>query len=158
MGVVYGIKIREFDDPYIAAVEESVIAVNAAAVPGSFLVDLIPALKYVPNWFPGAGFKKKAAYWAELNRKVVELPFNHAAEHMASTSYFSPPYFRFSRVINTTIERNRHTVKYCCNTYCCSSQRGSETIDERNSVCSGCNRCCLFGYAWNTFAFSMTKH
>lgn len=86
MTVVYGIKISGFDDPYIANIEESVRGGNEAAIPGSFLVDLIPALKYVPSWFPGAGFKKKAAHWAQVNRDVVELPFNHVAQKMASTS------------------------------------------------------------------------
>ena len=55
-----------------------------AAVPGSFLIDFIPALKYVPSWFPGGGFKKAAAYWREVNRKVLELPFNHVHRQIVS--------------------------------------------------------------------------
>lgn len=84
MSIAYGIKIKGFDDPYIVNVEESIKGFNIAGVPGSFLVDLIPALKYVPSWFPGAGFKKKAAYWAQVNRNVAQRPFNHVAQQMVS--------------------------------------------------------------------------
>lgn len=82
MSIGYGIKVKGFDDPYIANVEESIKGFNMAGIPGSFLVDLIPALKYVPNWFPGAGFKKKAAHWAQVNHNVAEIPFNHVAQQM----------------------------------------------------------------------------
>ena len=30
-------------------------------VAGAFLVDIIPILKYVPEWFPGAKFQSQAA-------------------------------------------------------------------------------------------------
>lgn len=84
MKIAYGIKISGFDDPYVANIQESVIGFNLAGIPGSYLVDLIPALKHVPSWFPGGGFKKTAAYLREVNRKVVELPFNHVAQQMVS--------------------------------------------------------------------------
>ncbi|KAF5325396.1 hypothetical protein D9619_009676 [Psilocybe cf. subviscida] len=82
LNISYGIKISGFDDPYVLNVEESIEALNATSIPGSFLVDLIPALQYVPSWLPGAEFKKKARHWTEVNRKVVELPFNHVAQQM----------------------------------------------------------------------------
>lgn len=85
LNIAYGIKISGFDDPYVATIQESVEGLNIAGIPGSFLVDLIPALKYVPSWFPGAEFKKKAAYFAQVNQKVIELPFNHVAQQMVST-------------------------------------------------------------------------
>lgn len=93
MNITYGIKIQGFDDPWILNIEESMHGLNVAGTPGSFLVDQIPALKYVPSWLPGAGFKKKAAYWAEVNRKVAELPFEHVAEQMVCfRCVFAPVY------------------------------------------------------------------
>ncbi|KAF5327469.1 hypothetical protein D9619_004649 [Psilocybe cf. subviscida] len=82
MNVAYGIQITGPDDPYIVNAEESMKGIAIAAVPGSFLVDFIPALKYLPSWFPGGGFKKAAAYWAEVNRKVLQLPFNRVRHEM----------------------------------------------------------------------------
>lgn len=87
MSIAYGIKIRRFDDPYIINIQEAVQAFSTAATPGAFLVDLIPALKYIPSWFPGAGFKRKAAHWAKVKQKVVELPFNHVAQQMVRTNW-----------------------------------------------------------------------
>lgn len=82
IGIVYGIKISGVDDPYIINIEESTNGFNLAGTPGSFLVDLIPALKYVPSWFPGTGFKRLAAHYIEANRKMIELPFNHVAQQI----------------------------------------------------------------------------
>ena len=36
-------------------------SISELLIPGAFLVDIIPILKYVPEWFPGARFQRKAA-------------------------------------------------------------------------------------------------
>ena len=36
------------------------------------------AVKYVPEWVPGATFKKKARYWRELMPRFVDAPFDTA--------------------------------------------------------------------------------
>ena len=33
-------------------------------------------MKYVPSWFPGAGFQKKAQEWAHLANEMPNKPFN----------------------------------------------------------------------------------
>lgn len=88
MTISYGIKISGIDDPYIANIQEANHGLSIAATPGAFLVDLIPAMKHIPTWFPGAGFKSKAAYWAKVKQKVVELPFNHVAQQVVSPLCF----------------------------------------------------------------------
>lgn len=35
--------------------------IENAVVPGKYLVELFPALQYLPGWFPGTGFKKDAS-------------------------------------------------------------------------------------------------
>ncbi|KAJ6618922.1 cytochrome P450 [Mycena sp. CBHHK59/15] len=67
MDIAYGIKVLPSDDSYIQMAEKAAHDVSNASIPGAFLVDTFPALKYVPSWFPGAGFKCKAKEW----RKVV---------------------------------------------------------------------------------------
>ena len=59
--MTYGIKIRPYNDPYIKMAEEAMVAIAELLIPGAFLVDIIPILKYVPEWFPGAKFQSKAA-------------------------------------------------------------------------------------------------
>ncbi|KXN81861.1 O-methylsterigmatocystin oxidoreductase [Leucoagaricus sp. SymC.cos] len=83
MSVVYGLPIKQKDDVYIQLAEVGINALQAASVPGASLVDLIPWLKYVPEWMPGAGFKRKAREWDVLARRMVDLPFADAQKRTA---------------------------------------------------------------------------
>lgn len=81
MRVAYGIVVKPYvNSVYVTAAETAVTTLSLAAIPGTFLVDLIPALKYVPQWFPGASFKKKAAQWRNELNDFIDLPFNHVKE------------------------------------------------------------------------------
>ena len=88
MNIGYGISVQESDDPYISIAEEALNGLAEAAVPGTFWVDLIPILKYVPSWFPGAGFKKKAARWKEANNAMAEKPFLHVKEQWVRGHFY----------------------------------------------------------------------
>jgi hypothetical protein len=77
MKIGYGITVQDFDDPYISIAEEAVSGFIEAGIPGAFLVDFLPILKYVPRWFPGAGFQKKAARWREAFNTMADKPFCH---------------------------------------------------------------------------------
>jgi hypothetical protein len=59
--MTYGINIRPYDDPLIAIAEEAIEALSDLAIAGPLPVDIIPILKYIPAWFPGAEFQKKGA-------------------------------------------------------------------------------------------------
>ena len=59
--MIYSIKVRPYNDPYIEIVEEAARDLAELLNPGAYLVDIIPILKYVPEWFPGAKFQTKAA-------------------------------------------------------------------------------------------------
>ncbi|OCH93697.1 cytochrome P450 [Obba rivulosa] len=63
LSVVYGIEAAEGEDEHIATAERALHGVEEAFNPGSFWVDFLPFLKYVPAWMPGAVFQKKAAEW-----------------------------------------------------------------------------------------------
>ncbi|KAJ7142219.1 cytochrome P450 [Mycena epipterygia] len=84
ISVAYGIDVLPVNDPYIAVAQKAVHAGEQVAIPGRFLVDSIPLLKYVPGWFPGAGFKKKAKEWKQLGRELEELPFAEVKRQLAS--------------------------------------------------------------------------
>ena len=88
MKIGYGIAIQESDDPYVAIVEEIFDGVTQAGMAGAFWVDLFPILKYVPSWFPGAGFQKKAARWREAINTMAEKPFRHVQEELVQVHFF----------------------------------------------------------------------
>ena len=82
MSVAYGLEVKPKNDPYIKTAEQGVHPLVAAGVPGAFLVDVLPILKYVPEWMPGAGFQKKAKEWRKLARTMIELPFSAAKRNI----------------------------------------------------------------------------
>ena len=88
MKIGYGIALQESDDPYVALVEEIFDGITQAGLPGAFWVDLFPILKYVPSWFPGAGFQKKAARWREAINTMAEKPFRHVQEELVQIHIF----------------------------------------------------------------------
>ena len=87
MKIGYGISVQDSNDPYITIAEE-VLDAAEAGVPGAFWVDLFPILKYLPSWFPGAGFKKKAAHVREVVNTMTEKPFSHVQEQLVQVHFF----------------------------------------------------------------------
>ncbi|KAJ7491568.1 cytochrome P450 [Mycena galericulata] len=91
MSVTYGINVLPVEDPYMKVAEEAMQCLTVAAVPGKYLVDAFPILKYVPRWFPGAKFKRLAEEWRKLARDSLDLPFAETKHQVASG--IAPPSF-----------------------------------------------------------------
>ena len=87
MKIVYGIAVQESDDPYISIAEEALTTVAEIGIPGAFWADMFPILKYVPSWFPGAEFQKKAARWRELINIMAEKPFCYVQEQLVKVQF-----------------------------------------------------------------------
>ena len=82
MSMTYGIEIKDTNDPFINLAEAAVKSGSEAAVPGAFLVDVIPILKHVPEFVPGAGFQKQARIWRKLQEDFRERPYVAAIDAM----------------------------------------------------------------------------
>ncbi|KAJ7598144.1 cytochrome P450 [Mycena floridula] len=91
--VAYGYIAQESDDPYIKAGNDAMESFNKGCAPGAYMVNQIPILRYLPEWFPGADFKRMARLWRPLFSAMVDLPFNFVkrqmAEGMAESSFTS---------------------------------------------------------------------
>ena len=85
LSMTYGINIRPYDDPLIAMAEEAVEAMSELTNAGTFLVDILPILKYVPGWFPGAKFQTKAAMTRTHVEKIRNATFAATKEVMVIT-------------------------------------------------------------------------
>ena len=107
MDIAYGVEIQESGDRYISLAEEVMNAGNEASIPGAFWVDLFPILMYVPSWFPGAGFQKKAAHWGKLNETLIDKPFRYVQEQLVGVFFFTNDEF-FYMVICRKLARLRH--------------------------------------------------
>ncbi|KAG6328751.1 hypothetical protein ID866_10338 [Astraeus odoratus] len=82
--IVYGYEVKEENDPFVNLVENAIRAIATAVITGTFLVDAVPILKYVPEWFPGAGFKVQARKWNVLIQDMANKPFQLVKERMAA--------------------------------------------------------------------------
>jgi hypothetical protein len=76
LSLAYGIKVLPHEDPYIRIAEEALGTFTQVTVSGRVLVDLIPPLKHIPEWMPGAGFKRQAKIWHALQKQFRERPFD----------------------------------------------------------------------------------
>ncbi|KAI0300570.1 cytochrome P450 [Multifurca ochricompacta] len=78
LNVVYGLQPTRDDDPVLLKVEGAtdLLANQITAGGGLWAVDVIPFLKNLPAWFPGASFQRKAAVWKEIIVDSVNFPFS----------------------------------------------------------------------------------
>ncbi|OSD04423.1 CyP450 monooxygenase [Trametes coccinea BRFM310] len=84
MGVVYGLDVAEDDDKYLKIARKAMDIFIEFMVPGRYLVESLHVLRYVPSWFPGAGFKRKAAEWRKDVLALRNVPFDAAMENTAN--------------------------------------------------------------------------
>ncbi|EKM54990.1 uncharacterized protein PHACADRAFT_119876 [Phanerochaete carnosa HHB-10118-sp] len=82
MRIAYGIEVADRDDPYVDTAEHAVGAVVATCSPGSYLVNIMPFLKHIPEWFPGAKFQRDAKVWRKYVTELRDKPFGVVKEHM----------------------------------------------------------------------------
>ncbi|KAK7047327.1 hypothetical protein VNI00_006558 [Paramarasmius palmivorus] len=78
LSATYGLTINsaEIGDPVIAMAEKALDGFVAAAVHGTFWVDYLPILKYIPSWLPGASFKRKAEEWNKVTENMLNGPYD----------------------------------------------------------------------------------
>jgi cytochrome P450 len=63
-------------DPFIGAAKGALTGLGTAGLFGTYIVDYLPSLRYLPSWFPGAGFKREAAGWRANADVAIAVPFD----------------------------------------------------------------------------------
>ena len=98
-------------DPLVQLIGTAAKDFYEATKPGKWFVDVFPfcgclstflttlirslLVKYVPSWFPGAGFKKTAEQYRKVNMDQTDLPFQFVIKGMVCSSYlYSKSVFR----------------------------------------------------------------
>ncbi|GJE96525.1 hypothetical protein PsYK624_127220 [Phanerochaete sordida] len=74
LNIVYGFDVRP-GDRLIEIVDKAIHTSTEIASAGLSPVDVFPILKYLPAWFPGAGFHGQAARWKLLVDAMYEEPY-----------------------------------------------------------------------------------
>ncbi|KAH7931093.1 cytochrome P450 [Leucogyrophana mollusca] len=84
MKISYGHDVSDQGDIYVTLADEALQGLGKAGIFGSFLVDYLPCLKHIPDWVPGAGFKRQARAWRTVTRAMIERPFQMVKDRMAN--------------------------------------------------------------------------
>ncbi|TFY82542.1 hypothetical protein EWM64_g1477 [Hericium alpestre] len=103
LGITHGYCTKEKDDPFIDLADETLINFSDLTVPGAFLVDIFPILRYVPDWFPGTAWKQDAAKFRETLHRAVDLPHEYVKQQLAAgiaTTSFTSMYLEDEKMSN----------------------------------------------------------
>ncbi|KAF7304880.1 Cytochrome P450 [Mycena kentingensis (nom. inval.)] len=81
MSITYGIDIQPSNDPYVELNDRGLHELSLAAIPGTYLVDVVPVLRHIPASFPGARFQHVAAAGRVFAEQMVDAPYAEAKRH-----------------------------------------------------------------------------
>lgn len=77
--VAYGISATgEAGRKYIHIAEEAMDFIKKVFQPGTYLVETLPWLRFVPAWFPGATFQREFARWRLVAQAARDEPWEAA--------------------------------------------------------------------------------
>ncbi|KAL7912932.1 cytochrome P450 [Trichoderma velutinum] len=82
---IYGYSVEPHAvDPLTRLIEKMMINLSLASAPSARLVDMMPALKHLPDWFPGTAYKEIARQWNKVNHDTVNIPYSFVKRQMAN--------------------------------------------------------------------------
>ena len=113
MAIAYGLDVQPDNDPYINTSEEAIHLLDKEFY--SNLVDVLPILKHVPEWMPGAGFQTRAREGRRLVHRLLEDPFKAAKDRIVCESLQLSLLLQhlFPRIAVTTCHRSSHiAIRY----------------------------------------------
>lgn len=68
------------NDPLVDMVDQALEQFSQAIVPGKWAVDIFPFLEYLPDWTPGAGFKRTARLWRKTLMGCANIPYEYVKQ------------------------------------------------------------------------------
>ncbi|KAK6543504.1 hypothetical protein TWF694_000250 [Orbilia ellipsospora] len=86
--MAYGYNIdREKPDRLVSLIDRMMTEFSLAAAPMAWMVDIIPALQYLPEGFPGAQFQRIAREWRKSIEAAAYIPYGFVQRQMAKDQY-----------------------------------------------------------------------
>jgi cytochrome P450 len=80
--ISHGYEVKENNDPFIDLADRVMDQFSRSTIPGAFIVDIVPFLANVPEWFPGAGFKRLAREWSQNLKEMVDVSYKFVKDQM----------------------------------------------------------------------------
>ncbi len=88
MTIVYGYDVMGADDHFISIADESMDLMTQAMLPGASMMNVLPILRFIPPWFPGASIQRLAVLGRNLGKEMREVPFNVVQRQTVSAIHF----------------------------------------------------------------------
>jgi hypothetical protein len=82
ISLAYGLDIKETDDPHVKLAETALGSISDVTGSGVYLVDILPILRHVPTWVPGAAFQKRAKLLRKIQEDFLHLPYNETIKNI----------------------------------------------------------------------------
>ncbi|CAE7123524.1 unnamed protein product, partial [Rhizoctonia solani] len=79
---LYGYKVESSNDPLVSRTQKLTSYLAYSLLPSNYLVNIIPALRHVPDWFPGTGWKREASKWRKEKENLIDELYNIGLENM----------------------------------------------------------------------------
>ncbi|KAK7756776.1 hypothetical protein SLS62_001219 [Diatrype stigma] len=102
-------------DPLVAGADRALAQFSVAAVPGAWLVDMLPVLRHMPSWVPGAGFQRTARFFRDTIMETAQKPMEFV-EHQMAAGMYQPSYVseEIERAggLDKITEDDRHVTKW----------------------------------------------
>ncbi|KXN84167.1 O-methylsterigmatocystin oxidoreductase [Leucoagaricus sp. SymC.cos] len=141
ISMTYGFPVQRQHDPVVHHFEKTLTDATGAVAPGKYLVNIIPQLKYIPEWMPGGHFKRIGREIREELTELMDKPYQNSLDSMnAGTAHES--------FISSTLESYQDKPDF-----------------ERQALCAKETAGQLFGAAAETttastmtFILAMLKH
>ncbi|PBK75888.1 cytochrome P450 [Armillaria solidipes] len=114
MKIVYGYDVDVNGDKFVELADRALESARATANVGTFLVDYIPSLKYLPRWLPGTNFLTLASGWRKDVNDMVDRPFEYASDSLANSSSFVSE--KLTKLKNIGMQENATQLEIIRNT------------------------------------------
>ncbi|KAG2138517.1 cytochrome P450, partial [Suillus clintonianus] len=82
--ICYGYEVKDENDPLVDLAERSLDEFSRYGITGDFIVDFLPSLAKLPEWFPGAGFKRLARECRKTVEELAATPYEFVKDQMAA--------------------------------------------------------------------------
>ncbi|KAJ7493151.1 cytochrome P450 [Mycena galericulata] len=100
------------NDPLVNLIEIAATDFYEATKPGAWLVDILPWLKHVPSWMPGAGFKRVGAKYRQTNVDQTDLPYNFVLKQL-SAKMALPSFTANALESGNLTAEEQYALKFC---------------------------------------------
>ncbi|KAJ7102950.1 cytochrome P450 [Mycena crocata] len=93
--ITYGYQAEDKHDPLVKLVDDAMDQFSELTATNAFAVDTLPLrmiwdprlVRFVPQWFPGAGWKKKAAHYHQTLQNMLDTPYDWVKKQMVGSMF-----------------------------------------------------------------------